>query len=136
MNIAQLKQDLMRDEGCRLKPYTDTVGKVTIGVGRNLDDVGISLAEADMLLLNDICSVISSLDMALPVWSGLSDARQRALANMAFNMGIHGLLDFRDMLAAIRAGDFDTAAKQCLNSKWATQVGGRAQRIAMLLSTG
>ncbi len=136
MNVTQLKQDLMRDEGCRLKPYTDTVGKVTIGVGRNLDDVGISSAEADMMLNNDIGNVISSLDMALPVWKGLSDARQRALANMCFNLGLHGLLDFKGMLDAIRAGEFDEAAKQCLNSKWATQVGGRAQRIAMLLSTG
>lgn len=136
MDIAQLKRDLIRDEGVRLKPYTDTVGKMTIGVGRNLDDDGISAGEADFLLTGDINNVISSLDMALPYWKNLSDGRQRALANMCFNMGLNRLLDFINMLAAIRAGDFQKASQEALNSEWAQQVGARAQRIAALLVTG
>lgn len=136
MNIAQLKLDLTRDEGVRLKPYEDSIGKVTIGIGRNLSDNGISNAEVDIMFTNDIADVMTSLDMSLPDWKYLSEPRQRALANMAFNMGIHRLLGFTSMLAAIRAGDFATASSEALNSEWARQIGARAQRIAVLLATG
>lgn len=136
IDIALFKQDLTRDECLKLKPYPDTRGKLTIGIGRNLDDDGISPAEADFLLTNDISGVIQSLDMAIPYWKNLSEPRQRAIANMAFNMGLHGLLGFRDMLAAIRAGDFNAASQAALNSEWAKQTGARAQRIAVLLATG
>lgn len=136
MNIAQLKQDLTRDEGVRLMPYVDSVGKVTIGVGRNLTDKGICASECDFQLTNDVNDVISSLDMAIPYWKNLSEPRQRALANMCFNMGLHRLLGFTNMLAAIRGGDFTTASTEALNSEWARQVGARAQRIAVLLATG
>lgn len=136
MNIAQLKQDLTHDEGVRLMPYVDSVGKVTIGVGRNLTDDGISSGEMDIMLTNDITNVMQSLDMAIPYWKNLSETRQRALANMCFNMGLHRLLGFTNMLAAIRAGDFTTASTEALNSEWARQVGARAQRIAVLLATG
>lgn len=136
MNIAQLKLDLTRDEGVRLKPYEDSVGKLTIGIGRNLDDVGISSAEADYMLTNDVASIMQTLDMAIPYWKNQTEDRQRAIANMAFNMGIHRLLGFTNMLAAIRAGDFATASQEALNSEWAKQVGARAQRIAVLLATG
>lgn len=136
INIALLKQDLTRDEALRLKPYKDSVGKLTIGVGRNLDDDGVSPAEVDFMLTNDIANILQGLDMAVPYWKSLSEPRQRAIANMAFNMGIHRLLGFTNMLAAIRAGDFNKASQEALNSEWARQVGARAQRIAVLLATG
>jgi lysozyme len=136
VNIDQLKADLTRDEGTKLKPYTDTRRKLSIGTGRNLDDVGISPDEADLMLTNDISNVVASLDKAFPWWSTLSDARQRALANMCFNLGFSGLLAFRQMLDALKAGDFKTAAQQALNSEWAKQVGARAQRIATLMENG
>lgn len=128
--IDALKADLVRDEGLRLKPYRDTVGKLTIGVGRNLDDVGISDAEAGHLLGNDISGVLADLDRALPWWRGLSEARQRALANMCFNLGLTRLQGFKKMLAALEAGDWPAAAREALDSKWARQVGARATRIA------
>ena len=133
MNRAQLIADLTRDEGLRLKPYKDTVGKTTIGIGRNLDDVGITKAEAEYLLENDIDKVAAQLTARLPWWQGLDEPRQRAVANMAFNLGIDGLLKFTATLAALRAGDNKAAAYHALNSKWAEQVGARAQRIAKLM---
>ena len=130
MDMEALAAELEEDEGLRLKPYRDSVGKTTIGVGRNLDDVGISSGEARMLLLTDMTRVCGDLDGALPWWRGLNDDRQRVLANMAFNMGIQGLLGFRWTLSLIQQGRYEDAAHAMLMSKWAGQVGDRAQRLA------
>ena len=136
MNIETLKQELTIDEGKRSKPYVDTVGKTTIGVGRNLTDVGLSDDEIDMLLTNDINKSFSQLVVALPFVSTLSETRQRALTNMAFNLGINGLLGFKNTIVLLQTGKFDDAAKALLNSKWATQVGNRANRIALMIKEG
>ncbi|MEC4589513.1 glycoside hydrolase family protein [Nitrospirillum amazonense] len=136
LDSMALAADLRRDEGVRLKPYTDTVGKLTIGVGRNLSDVGLSAVEVDALLANDIARVIAELDHALPWWRTLSEARQRALANMAFNMGVPTLLTFHTTLGHLQASRFDGAAESALASRWAGQVGARANRVAALLKAG
>lgn len=137
MNIYE---QLRRDEGVRLKPYTDTVGKLTIGVGRNLTDKGISEQEAREMLSTDVIEVQQALAK-----SGLdyqiqpdeeSFARYNVLVNMAFNMGIGGLLAFKNMLACYKAGDWAGAAKHMLDSKWAEQVGPRAHRLAKQMETG
>lgn len=128
--------DLRRDEGERLKPYRDTVGKLTIGVGRNLDDVGITPEESAYLLSNDINKVLRQLDEKLPWWRGLCFNRQRVLVNMSFNLGINGLLGFKNTLAAVQAGQYDKAAEGMLSSKWASQVGKRADRLAELMRNG
>ncbi len=124
--------DLKRDEGLRLKPYRCSAGKLTIGYGRNLDDVGITGIEADILLDYDIRRTYADLDRALPWWRGLPAPWQRGLLNMAFNLGLTRLLTFKRMLAALQAGDGGRAAAEALDSKWAVQVGERAQRIAAL----
>ena len=134
-DIAKLKADLERDEGRRKKVYLDSEGIETIGVGRNIRNVGLSDAEIDLLLDNDIAKVESELDHAIPWWRGLSEPRQRALANMCF-MGIGKLLGFKRMLAALEFGDYERAASEALNSKWAGQVGSRAYRIAQLIKGG
>jgi lysozyme len=136
IDLAKMKAEIKRDEGFRSKPYKDTVGKATVGYGRNLDDVGITEAEADFLLTGDIARAITDLDMAFPYWQNLSDIRQRAILNMCFNMGIHRLLEFRKMFAALRNNDFKSAYDEALESKWAKQVGSRADRIAYQLLTG
>lgn len=136
MNRERLKKALVRHEGLRLKAYRCTAGKLTIGVGRNLDDVGISEAEAMVLLEGDIDGVIKDLNRALPWWSTLDDARREVLANMAFNLGIKTLLDFRLTLAAVREGRYKDAAALMLQSKWATQVGNRAKELAVQMETG
>jgi lysozyme len=136
MDMSKLVEQLIDHEGERLFPYSDTVGKLTIGVGRNLTDVGISKEESRLLLYNDIEKVVDGLDAALPWWDSLSEARQRVLADMAFNLGLKGLLGFKNTLALIQAGDYDEAADNMLLSKWATQVGRRAQTLAGLMRRG
>lgn len=127
---------LRRDEGVRLKPYKDSVGKLTIGVGRNLDDVGISNDEADLLLANDIAFASKMLEQALPWTGGLDQARLGVLLNMTFNMGVGSLLQFHDTLAKIKAGDYVGASEAMLRSKWAEQVGARAHRLALQMESG
>ncbi len=127
---------LISDEGIRLKPYTDTVGKLTIGVGRNLTDVGISHAEAEYLLENDINSAVASLNQRWPWVGTLDPMRQRVLISMIFNLGAAGLAGFKLMLEAVRIGDYDEAADQMLASAWAGQVKGRAVRLARMMRTG
>lgn len=123
-------------EGERLKPYRCTAGKLTIGVGRNLDDRGITREESAMLLDGDIRLLETELFRALPWASGLDDVRQRILLDMAFNLGVKGLLQFRRTLEAIRTGRHQEAATMMLDSLWAQQVGQRAERLARMMATG
>ena len=133
LNLPRLKEQLVRHEGLRLKAYRDTVDKLTIGVGRNLDDVGISETEAMFLLDSDIATVEKDLDRALPWWRGMSEERQLVLADMCFNLGISRLLGFKNTLAALQEGRYDEAAKEMLDSKWAQQVGKRAITLADMM---
>jgi lysozyme len=128
--------ELRRDEGVKLKPYRDTVGKLTLGVGRNLDDVGISDDEASALLSNDIDRACRALDLNLSWWRNLDSVRQRVLVNMCFNLGIVALLGFKDTLAAVQSGNWQAAHDGMLASKWAQQVGARATRLALMMFTG
>lgn len=134
-DMATMIAELIRDEGEKLKPYADTVGKLTIGVGRNLTDVGISQDECDLLLQNDVARSAAMLDRDLSWWRTLDPVRQRVMLNMAFNMG-GGLLTFVNTLAAVQKGDYNAAASGMLQSHWATQVGARAQRLADMMRTG
>ena len=123
-------------EGERLKPYRCTAGKLTIGVGRNLDDRGITREESAMLLDNDIRLLEIELFRALPWASALDDVRQRVLLDMAFNLGLPGLLQFKRTLEAIRTGQYQQAATMMLDSLWARQVGQRAERLSRMMATG
>lgn len=136
MDIARLKIQLVRHEGLRLKAYRDTAGKVTIGVGRNLDDRGISQDEARMLLDNDISYLVPLVRRHLSWFDALTDARQRVLVDMAFNLGPYGLFAFKKMLAAAEAGDYSTAADEMLASTWAQQVQTRANDLAQMMRDG
>jgi lysozyme len=126
---------LKRDEGVRLFPYKDTVGKWTIGVGRNLDDVGISLDEAEYLLRNDIRKVEADA-RKYPWYAGLNDARKAVVLSMIFNMGAEGFAGFKNTIASIAAGNYEDAASRMLRSKWSSQVGNRAVRLAAMMRTG
>jgi len=134
--MKKLIKQLIRHEGMRLKPYRDTVGKLTIGIGRNLDDVGISEDEAMYLLKNDIVKCYTQLMHKVPAYNSLSLPRQRVLCNMVFNLGIHRFLRFKRMLRAIEEGNYEKAAKEMLNSRWAKQVGNRASELAEIMRTG
>ncbi len=130
MKTMSIINQLKRHEGFRSKPYLDTVGKLTIGFGRNLDDVGISMYEAERLLKNDVTKVRERLIKELPIFLELSPVRQAVLENMAFNMGLDGLKRFKKMIAAVNASDYKRAANEMLDSKWAQQVGNRAIELA------
>jgi lysozyme len=136
MDREALKARLVVEEGLRLRPYADSLGKITIGVGRNLSDVGISHDEAMALLDNDIASVEADLDRALPWWRSLDDVRQSVLADMCFNMGLKTLLTFRHTLADIQGGHYLDAATGMRQSLWRAQVGGRAERLAHAMEHG
>lgn len=123
---------LKRDEGFRAKPYKCTADKLTIGYGRNLDDKGITVQEAEMLLYCDIAEVIEQVHREIPLVAEKPIQIRLGLYNMAFNLGINGLLKFEKMLYAIEKDDYELAAKEALDSKWAKQVGKRANRIAEL----
>ncbi len=131
-----LIDQLLRDEGLRLHPYTDTAGKLTIGIGRNLTDLGISQGEAEMLLANDIATASAHLEDAFPWTGGLDEIRRDALLNMTFNMGIGGLAQFRNFLESLRNGDYKAARDNMLESAWAREVGPRANRLAIQIETG
>jgi lysozyme len=133
---TNITDQLKRDEGLSLMPYADTVGKMTIGYGRNLTDVGISQSEANLMLANDIQNVRVSLFRNLPWIINLDDVRVGALVNMSFNMGVTGLLKFKDTLAKLQSGDYDGASLAVLDSTWARQVGARAERISSQIKNG
>lgn len=134
--ISSLQEQLIRDEGQRKFPYKDTVGKTTIGVGRNLDDVGLSQDEIDLLLTNDIKAARQRLSEHFPWTDALDDVRRSALVAMVFNMGVGGLGGFKNFLAKMQAGDFKGAAQEMLDSRWAEQVGPRAQRLSIQIESG
>jgi len=136
MDFALISAELKRDEGGRLKLYTCPAGKLSIGVGRNLEDNGISADESAYLLRSDINRVCSELDKVFPWWRSLSEARQRAFVNMNFNLGLTRFSGFKKMLAAAQARDYETAAKEMLNSKWHSDVGSRADRLAKMMEDG
>lgn len=124
---------LERHEGRRQFPYRDSVGKLTIGVGFNLDDVGLHPEEIDFILSNRIELVRTRLLQVLPEYRDMSAIRRMVLIDMVFNLGLTRFLKFKRMLAAIALHDYNLAAEEMLDSKWATQVGGRARRLAEMM---
>lgn len=135
MDLKKLFNMLILHEGLKLKPYTDTVGKLTIGVGHNLTDKGLSQAQVMGILTDDVNETIAFLSKNVPVFMKLDDVRQRALADMAFNL-MGKLLDFKRMIAALEAKDWNKAADELLNSDFARQTGQRAKDLAAMIRTG
>ncbi len=124
---------IKKHEGFKNKPYLDTVGKLTIGYGRNLDDNGISRGEADFMILNDINRAIKELENYS--WYLVAPLKvKQALIDMNFNLGLSRFLSFRKMIRALIYKDYKEAAREALNSKWASQVGDRAKTIAVMMS--
>lgn len=126
---------LERHEDIRLTLYKCTAGKNTIGVGRNLDDKGITLDEAKYLLSNDIREKIEFLSTK-PYWVGLDSYRKAVLIDLAHCVGNSGFDGFRKMNAALAAGNYTEAADQILDSAFAKQTGGRADDLAKIMRRG
>ena len=134
-----LRQQLIRDEGSVNHAYQDSLGFTTIGVGRLIDanrGGGLSDSEVDYLLNNDITDKTAQVLEALPWASKLNEPRLGVLINMAFQMGIGGLLQFKRALGSIEDGQYGEAAKEMLDSAWAKQTPARALRLAKQMETG
>lgn len=136
MSFHRTLEDLLiKHEGERLKPYRCTSGKLTIGVGRNLDDNGISRAESRLLLQNDIADTLGEISQH-PWFGSLNPTRQIALVDMHFNLGGPRFRSFKRMIEAIEAGDYDRAAIEMMDSRWADQVGQRAVTLSRMMREG
>jgi lysozyme len=137
LNHTRFVAMISRHEGRRTHPYKDQMGKITIGVGRNLSDRGLAPDEIDLLLANDIeLARHICRNQFGPSFTTASLVRQMALMSMAFNLGGPRLAGFKRMQVAIIAGKWREAAAQAQQSRWAAQVGTRAVDIARMLATG
>lgn len=147
MTISCLSDQLRRDEADRQYAYDDTdgimlgrgmtlQGNLTIGVGHNLSANGLSQKIRDIILDDDIRAATVSLEAYIPWVMGLDSVRQGVLLNMVFNMGIKGLAGFTETLENIKSSNYETAKQSMLKSKWAKQVGKRADRLALQMQNG
>ena len=133
--MSQLIDQLKRHEGYRSKPYTCSAGKLTIGYGRNLDDVGISDEEAEVMLESDVL-IAQQAANTLDYYETLDSVRQDVIVNMIFNMGMTRFLGFKNMNAALYVKDYNLASTEMLSSKWAVQVGDRSRELSAQMKNG
>jgi len=136
MDMSNLIDTLRRHEGVKNTLYKCTSDKWTIGVGRNLEDVGLSEEEIDFLLLNDIIRTKDLMDNYMPWHKDLDEVRQEALINFVFNVGIGTAMKFKNGMSSLEEGDYPSAAAHMLDSAWAKQVGDRAIEITQMIETG
>lgn len=122
-------------EGRERKPYRDSVGKLTIGVGRNLDDRGLRQSEIDLLLTNDIEEVVTAC-AALPYWNLLDPVRQLVVADLVFNLGLSKWLQFVRANEALERKEWGRAAIELEHSRWFNQTGRRARKLVKAMQTG
>ena len=137
--MSKLSKMLKRHESVETHAYVDSVGKVTIGVGRNIDakgGIGLSEEEINFMLGNDIDRVEDELAANFSWFVDLDEVRYDALINICFNLGLPRLLKFENALAAMESEDYNLAAIEFLDSKWAKQVGHRAIELALMIETG
>ena len=136
MDAERLLHTLIRHEGIKYKPYRCTAGKLTIGVGRNIEDVGISESEAMHMLKNDVAVVAAQCMGSFEWYANLNEHRQEAIINLVFNMGLSKFKQFKKTISYIESGDFEKAGAELLDSNYARQVKGRAVEVANRLSEG
>lgn len=128
-------EQLKDDEGFSGKIYKDTAGKNTVGYGRNLDDNPLTRAEASYLLQNDLKKTRKQARQ-FPFYDRMNSARKNVILNMVYNLGIRSFTGFRRMITALSVQDYETAAVEMLDSKWAGQVGDRSKRLAEIMKNG
>jgi len=133
MILDSVENLIKHHEGLKLTPYKCTADKLTIGYGRNLEDRGITSHEADVLLHQDIEDVVQSLENNISYYHELSEPRRAVLIDMCFNLGWRGLSKFVKFFDALQQRDFDTASREMMDSKWASQVGLRATRLSVMM---
>lgn len=133
--MRSIEDQLILHEGMRLKPYYCTADKLTIGVGRNLEDRGITEQEARMMLQNDIAEIVEWVKR-FDWYPKLNNVRKKVIIDMVFNLGKGGFLSFQRTIGHLEGGDYTAAADEMLNSRWAEQVGQRAERLSKMMLTG
>ena len=136
--MSKLSDQLRIHEGVRSHAYKCSANMITVGVGRNIDEnggLGLSDDEIDYLLENDITRCRKELE-TYSWFSDLDEVRQDALINMCFNLGLSRLANFKNALASMEIGAYADAAEHFLDSRWASQVGNRAQEVAYMIRTG
>lgn len=131
----KLKELLVKHEGKTTYPYVDTVGKITIGIGYNLTDRGLPEAWVDKQFEEDVNFFHDHLDRDFKWFRDLNYERKIVLIDMCF-MGYQRFKEFKNMLKALSYKNYDKAADEMLNSKWAIQVGNRALELANIMRTG
>jgi len=147
MDYDKMKLQLILHESLKLLPYDDKTGKevlsgqvlhgkMTIGIGHNLSENGISLVTAGNIYAENIAAMLAAVLKKWPWWIQLNDVRQRVMLDMAFNMGIIGLSKFHNTLEAIRTGNWEAAARGMENSLWYRQVGSRSVRLTKMMRLG
>ena len=134
--MNKLIEQLKIHEGFRSNVYTCSGGKKTVGYGRNLQDIGISEEEAEMLLKNDVYEATNQLLNAFPFMATFSDVRISAMINFTFNVGIGTVRKFSNTIEYLKNEDWEAAADEMMDSKWAEQVGDRAIQITEQIRTG
>lgn len=137
-NSYSLKQDLRNSEGVHRYVYKCPTGYYTIGVGRNVDrrgKRGLTYKEIDMLLDDDIADVKGQL-IRYDWYDKLNNVRKNAIIEMSFNLGVKGVLRFKNMIKALESDNYKKASQEALSSLWAKQVKGRALRIAAMIKYG
>jgi len=135
MDRQRLFKQLRLHEGVEKFPYRCTAGYLTIGVGRNIEERGLLDDEIDFILDNDIEVVMNEVSVTFDWFFDLSEVRQRVVADMIFNIGMPRFKQFKKMIAALEEGDWFEAANQMMDSKWAKQVGKRAERLRDMMET-
>lgn len=143
MTTPQLPAAIEAEEGRKAAAYPDPLTHAepfTIGVGHTGPEVRLGLVwtneQIDRALQSDIAKAEAGLDAHLPWWRKLSDVRQDAVLQLAFQMGVNGLVAFHRSLTALEDGLYDQAADDFLQSLWAKQTPARAKRITDLIRTG
>lgn len=147
MNFDKLKKQLILHESLKTLPYDDQTGveikqgatlhgKITIGIGHNLTDNGISPLIADFLYFEDVAGVLAYIYQTYPWWVNLDDVRQRVMVDLIFNLGFGGFAQFKNTIAAIQRHDFEAAAKGLETSAWYGQVGTRGARLVKMMRLG
>lgn len=134
--INNINDLLTLHEGVRQFPYEDTVGKLTIGVGFNIEDVGLYPEEIAFILTNRVEKCEADLERVFPWFHELDEVRKAVLVDMCYNMGISTLQQFRTTLGFVKDGNYQEASRQMLKSLWAKQVKGRAKRLSRMMETG
>ena len=136
--MSKLIEQLKIHEGVREKVYLCSAGYETIGVGRNISESGLGLSsdEIDYLLSNDIKRCQQELEFNFDWFKELDDVRRDAIINLCFNIGVTSLKKFSKAIAAMNVHDYETAAMEFLDSRWASQVGTRALDVTDMIRTG